>query len=257
VKGEIVLEKIKEKRKDMPRVGGRKVLKLLKKDGIDIGRDKLFELLRNNNMLVRKRKHRVYTTQSKHWLKTYPNLIEGLQVSKPNKLLVADITYVDDFAFLFLITDAYSRKIVGYCLSESLEAEGGIEALKMALSDIKWQDRAGMIHHSDRGSQYCCHNYVNLLKESKMLISMTQNGDPYENAMAERVNGILKQEWIHNEKYQSIEQARERIAEIIEIYNTKRPHLSCDMLTPEQAHQRTGELKKHWKNYKQKIYVEN
>lgn len=247
------MEKVKEKRRDMPRLGGRKVLYLLKKDGIDIGRDKLFELLRNNNMLVSKRKRKVYTTNSKHWLKKYPNLIEGLDILKPNKLLVADITYVvieKDFAYLFLITDAYSRKITGHYLSESLEADGGIEALRIALSGIKWQDRAGMIHHSDRGSQYCSQKYVNLLGESKMFISMTQNGDPCENAIAERVNGVLKQEWIHNEQYHSFEQAKERIAEIIEIYNSKRPHSSCDMMTPQEAHNHSGKLKKHWKKYK-------
>jgi putative transposase len=253
VKGEIILEKIKEKRKEMPRLGGRKVLHLLKKDGIDIGRDKLFELLRNNNMLVSKRKRKVFTTQSKHWLKKYPNLIEGLDILKPNKLWVADITYIvmeNGFAYLFLITDAYSRKIVGYYLSETLEADGGIEALRMALRGVEWQNRAGMIHHSDRGVQYCSQNYVNLLGESKMLISMTQNGDPYENALAERVNGVLKQEWIHNEQYQNFEQAKERIAEIIEIYNSKRPHSSCDMLTPQEAHEQFGKLKKHWKKYR-------
>jgi len=259
IKGEIVLEKVKEKRKDMPRLGARKLLHLLRNDGIYISRDKLFELLRNNNMLVSKRKHKVYTTQSKHWLKKHPNLIEGLDVLKPNKLWVADITYVvirNGYAYLFLITDAYSRKIVGHYLSESMEADGGIQALRMALSGVDWQNRAGMIHHSDRGVQYCSHNYVDLLRESKMLISMTQNGDPYENAIAERVNGVLKQEWIHNEQYDSFEQGKERIAEIIEIYNSKRPHSSCDMLTPQEAHNHSGKLKKHWKKYR-KDYKQN
>jgi transposase InsO family protein len=253
IKGEIVLEKVKEQRKAMPRVGARKLLYLLQKDGIYIGRDKLFELLGNNNMLVRKRKHKVYTTISKHWLKKYPNLIKDIEVLKPNKLWVSDITYViidNDFAYLFLITDAYSKKILGHFLSETLEADGGIEALRMALRGIEWHKRAGMIHHSDRGVQYCSNNYVKLLEDSKMLISMTENGDPYENAIAERVNGVLKDEWIHNETYNSFEQAKKRIAEIIEIYNTQRPHLSCDMLTPEQAHKCSGKLKKHWKKYK-------
>ena len=259
IKGEIVLEKVKEQRKDMPRLGARKLLHLLKKDGIDIGRDKLFELLRNNNMLVKRRKHKVFTTQSKHWLKKYPNLIDGLDILKPNKLLVADITYIvigNNFAYLFLITDAYSRKIVGHYLSQTLEADGGIEALRMALSGVEWQNRQGMIHHSDRGVQYCSHNYVRLLEESKMFISMTQNGDPYENAIAERVNGVLKQEWIHNEQYQNFEQAKKRIAEIIGIYNSKRPHSSCDMLTPQEAHNHSGKLQKHWQNHR-KDYKQN
>lgn len=252
------MEKVKEKRKDMPRLGARKLLHLLRKDGINISRDKLFELLRNNNMLVSNRKRKVYTTQSKHWLKKYPNLINGLDILKPNKLWVADITYIvigNGYAYLFLITDAYSKKIVGHYLSESMEADGGVQALRMALSGVDWQKRTGMIHHSDRGVQYCSHNYVKLLEGSKMLISMTQNGYPYENAIAERVNGVLKQEWIHNEQYQNFEQGKERIAEIIEIYNSKRPHLSCDMLRPQEAHNHSGKMKKHWnkhrKDYKQ------
>ena len=177
-----------------------------------------------------------------------------MEILKPNKLWVADITYIvigNGYAYLFLITDAYSRKIVGHYLSESMEADGGIQALRMALSGVDWQNRTGMIHHSDRGVQYCSHNYVKLLEGSKMLISMTQNGDPYENAIAERVNGVLKQEWIHNEQYQNFEQAKVRITEIIEIYNSKRPHLSCDMLTPQDAHNHSGKMNKHWKNYKQ------
>lgn len=246
------MEKVKDKRKEMPRIGGRKLLYLLQKDGINIGRDKLFDILQHENMLVKRRKRKVFTTQSKHWLKKYPNLIEGMIVTIPKKLWVADITYIvigNGFAYLFLITDAYSRKIVGYYLSHTLEADGGIEALKMALSDVSWQERNGIIHHSDRGVQYCSHNYVNLLLASKMLISMTQNGDPYENAIAERVNGILKSEWIHGERFSDFNQASTRIAEIISIYNSTRPHMSCDMLTPNEAHLQTGILKKHWKSY--------
>lgn len=236
----------------MPCIGGRKLLHMLQKDGIRVGRDKLFDILQHEDLLVKRRKRKVFTTQSKHWLKKYPNLIEGMVVTKPNKLWVADITYIvveKGSVYLFIITDAYSRKIVGYYLSHTLEADGGITALKMALSDISWQKRAGIIHHSDRGVQYCSHNYVKLLHTNKMLISMTQNGDPYENAIAERVNGILKSEWIYNERFCDFNHANTRIAEIISIYNSSRPHLSCDMLTPDQAHAKTGLLKKHWKSY--------
>ena len=242
-----------DKRKEMPRIGGRKLLYLLEKDGIHVGRDKLFDILRHENLLVKKRKRKVFTTQSKHWLTKYANLIEGLVVTRANKLWVADITYIitdNGFAYLFLITDAYSRKIVGYHLSQTLEADGGIEALKMALSQVNWQERMGLIHHSDRGVQYCSYNYVNLLHASKMQISMTQNGDPYENALAERVNGILKMEWIHSEQYHDFQLACIRIAEIIRIYNSSRPHLSCGMLTPNEAHKSQGPMKKHWKKYK-------
>ncbi len=240
----------------MPRIGGRKLLYMLEKDGIKVGRDKLFDILRHENLLVKKRKRKVFTTQSKHWLTKYSNLIEGLEVTKANKLWVADITYIvvgKGFAYLFLITDAYSRKIVGYQLSQTLEADGGIDALKMALSEVNWLERAGMIHHSDRGVQYCSHKYVNLLHDSKIQISMTQNGDPYENALAERVNGILKTEWIHSEQYHDLQQASIRIAEIVKIYNSSRPHLSCDMLTPNEAHNCRGTLKKLWKSHNYKV----
>jgi putative transposase len=253
------VEKVKDKRKEMPRIGGRKLLYLLHKDGIKIGRDRLFNILQHENMLVKKRKRKVYTTQSKHWLKKYSNLIVGMEPIKANKLWVADITYIamdTGYAYLFLITDAYSRKIVGYLLSQTLEADGGIEALKMALSEVSWQERIGLIHHSDRGVQYCSHNYVNLLLAGKMLISMTQNSDPYENALAERVNGILKSEWIHSEHYRDFAQAGHRITEIIGVYNASRPHMSCDMLTPNQAHLNTGKMKKHWKNYNNKALAQ-
>jgi transposase InsO family protein len=250
------VKKVKENRKIMPKIGGRKLLYLLQKDGINIGRDKLFNILQHENLLVKKRRRKVITTNSKHWLKKYPDLTIGMEVTRANKLWVADITYVVTdcgFAYLFLITDAYSRKIVGYCLSQSLEAEGGLEALRMALSNVSWQERIGLIHHSDRGVQYCCHEYVNILNAGKMLISMTNNGDPYENPKAERVNGILKVEWIYSEHYKNYSHAKERISEIILVYNSARPHLSCDMLTPEEAHLQTGVLKKHWKKRSPKI----
>jgi putative transposase len=252
IKEEIILEKVKENKKEMPRIGGRKLLYLLQKEGINIGRDKLFNILRYEELLVQKRKRRIFTTQSKHWLRKYPSLIEGIEVTRPNKLWVSDITYIlvhNEFAYLFLITDAYSKKIIGYYLSRTLEADGGIEALQMALSSVEWKNRKGIIHHSDRGVQYCSYKYVNLLKSNQMLISMTNNGDPYENAIAERINGILKSEWINNERFMTFDYAEQRINEIIIIYNSARPHLSCGMLTPDEAHLCSGKLKKHWKNY--------
>lgn len=253
IKEDVIIEKVVERRIEMPRIGGRKLQHLLTQDGIHIGRDRLFDILRHEKLLVNKRKRRIFTTQSKHWLTKYTNLIEGMVVTRANKLWVADITYImtaEGFAYLFLITDAYSRKIIGYHLAESLEADGGIEALRMALAQTNWPERAGLIHHSDRGVQYCSHGYVNLLKSCGMQISMTQGGDPYENAVAERLNGILKNEWIHNEQYRDYGQASKRIIEIIRIYNTSRPHLSCDMMTPEKAHSSSGHLKKHWKKIK-------
>lgn len=173
-----------------------------------------------------------------------------MTVKQANKIWVSDITYIDTeegFAYLFLITDVYSRKIVGYHLSENLSAQGGVDALNMALGSTKSIERMQLIHHSDRGIQYCCSQYTEILKANRIRISMTEQSDPYENALAERINGILKTEWIYNDKvYGSFAEARERIDQIIYIYNTKRPHSCCAMLTPEQAHLQKGYLKKYW-----------
>ena len=245
-----ILGIIYEHRRQMPSIGTRKLYHILQEKGINVGRDALFNLLRKNGLLVKTRKRKVFTTQSKHWFNKYPNLIKHLIVREANKLWVSDITYVDTkegFAYLFLITDAYSRKIVGYNLSLYLSAQGGVDALNMAIGSTKSVERKQLIHHSDRGVQYCCNEYTNILKANTIKISMTEQSDPYENALAERVNGILKTEWIYKEPiYENFEQAQERIGQIINTYNTKRPHLSCGLLTPEKAHLQKGELKKYW-----------
>jgi len=214
---------------------------MLQEYGIRVSRDRLFDILRENRMLVKRRKKYNVTTNSKHWMKKYPNLIRGFNFQKPNQLWVSDITYIaieNSFAYLSIITDACSRKIMGHCLSQDLASDGSITALKIALSGNQ-TNRYGLIHHSDRGIQYCCKEYVKLLKENNIRISMTENGDPYENALAERVNGILKDEWLCMEKFNSFEQAKERIEQIIKIYNELRPHLSCNMKTPAKKHNQT------------------
>lgn len=253
----IVLDMVKSYRTLMPRIGGTKLHYLLNESGYKIGRKELYIILRNNSLLIRRRKKYTITTDSKHWLKKYPNLIRGFNFNRPNLLWVSDITYInvaDSFAYLSLITDAYSHKIVGYSLSETLESQSTISALKLAIAHTPASERLGLIHHSDRGVQYCCKKYITLLQRNDIRISMTENGDPYENALAERVNGILKSEWIDYEKYATFSQAKERIDQIINIYNTMRPHASCDMLTPQQAEKQVGVLKKRWKKrkYKQK-----
>ncbi|WP_461077789.1 IS3 family transposase [Spirosoma flavus] len=185
----------------------------------------------------------------------YPNLIREYVPIAPNSLWVSDIVYVlvgEGFAYLSLVTDAYSRKIVGFCVSETLSAMGSLKALSMALKDCP--DTSGLIHHSDRGVQYCCLEYVNLLKDNTIQISMTQSGDPLENAIAERVNGILKAELLADH-YPTLAMARKGIAQAVLIYNSLRPHSSCDMLTPQQAHQQTGNLRRRWKNYYKKREV--
>lgn len=251
---DLILQEVLNIRKTQKRLGTRKLLfkmdGFMKEHHIEIGRDAMFDLLATHKLLVRKRKRRVpVTTFSNHWMRKYPNLIIDFIPTAPNQLWVSDITYItlkDDFAYLSLITDAYSRKIVGFYLSETLSAEGCIKALQMALKNNPRLGR--LIHHSDRGSQYCCADYVGLLDKHFIKISMTQSGDPLENAIAERVNGILKDELLEK-IYLNYEQARQAIAAAISIYNYQRPHSSIDMLTPIEAHLREGELKRRWKNY--------
>jgi len=259
---EIVLEMVRLVRKNKPRYGTRKLYIEIKHQliqaGIKLGRDSLFSLLRENGLLVRKRKNYTKTTNSHHWLKKYPNLIKELVPKCPNRQWVADITYLKTdkgFIYLYLLTDAYSRKIVGWHLSENLLAESAVNALKMALKEETFTP--GLIHHSDRGIQYCSSQYVTILEGANIKISMTENSDPLENAIAERVNGILKDEWLYDMKINGIEDGKVKVAHVIQIYNTDRLHSSIDMLTPLQAHSLIGELKKHWKNYYHKEKVQN
>ena len=205
-------------------------------------------------MLVRKRRTRAFTTNSFHWLHKYPNLIKDFIPQAPHQLWVSDITYIKTaagFAYLYLITDAYSRKIVGWHLSETMEAQNALEALYMALSQLPASTKE-IIHHSDRGIQYCSSKYVSCLQKHGIKISMTEHSDPCENAIAERVNGILKTEWLYDMTLKNCNDASNALKEIIDIYNTERPHSSIDMLTPNQAHEMTGTLKRLWKTYKRR-----
>lgn len=247
----IVLNLVNAIRKDQPKLGTRKLLSIIQNDLIEhqikMGRDALFDLLASHNMLVRRRKRTPQTTFSRHWYRKYDNLLKDFICSGPHQLWVCDITYIsigEDYVYLALISDGYSRKIVGYNLSENLSTESCITALNMAF--LQLPEEYNLIHHSDRGIQYCSMAYTNLLSKKSILISMTQNGDPYENAMAERLNGILKQELL-KKKYQSYQEAKTEIDIAVKIYNEKRPHLSCDLLTPERAHAESGILKRHWK----------
>lgn len=251
---DLILQEVLRIRKTLKRLGTRKLLfkmeGFMREHHIEIGRDAMFDLLATHKLLIRKRKRRVpVTTFSDHWMRKYPNLIIDFIPTAPNQLWVSDITYItlkNDFAYLSLITDAYSRKIVGFYLSETLSADGCIKALKMALKNNPQLGR--LIHHSDRGSQYCCTDYVSILDKHFVKISMTQSGNPLENAIAERVNGILKDELLEK-TYINYQEAKQAIAAAISIYNYQRPHSSIDMLTPIEAHLREGELKRRWKNY--------
>jgi putative transposase len=256
LKDEIILQLVQQIRSSLPRIGVRKLCHMIKprllEHGLDIGRDYLFNLLATHKLLVRTRKRKVVTTQSNHWMRKYHNLIKDVQVNRPEQVWVSDITYIrlsNGFAYLSLITDAYSRKIVGYHLRRDLSSEGCMHALKMSLQSRS--SRESLIHHSDRGSQYCCRAYVDELVKHNVAISMTENGDPYENALAERVNGIIKAEFNLYSSHLSFEETCKSVKKSIEAYNNLRPHASCDYLVPEDAHRSTGVLKKRWKNYNQ------
>jgi len=249
--GELIIQQVIDYRKIQKRLGTCKLLWLmapfLKQHEISIGRDSMFTLLRLNGLLVGKgRSYKPRTTDSNHWMKKHPNLIEYLTPVMAGGLLVSDITFISlsqGHSFLSLVTDAYSRKIVGFHLSERLTAAGPIAALEMAIQACS--DTVGMIHHSDRGSQYCCSDYVEILQENKISISMTQSGDPRDNAIAERVNGILKSELLED-VYPDIQTARISVATAVNAYNYLRPHTSLDMLTPALAHSQVNQLKRHW-----------
>jgi len=209
---------------------------MLYQNSIFVGRDKLFSVLKDNELLVKPKKKYVYTTQSHHRFKMYNNLIKEIITVKPKEILVSDITYIntmEGFKYLSLITDKGSRKIVGFSLSHSLSIEGSMKALRMALGNIQQTNR--LIHHSDRGIQYCSKEYTELLQKNGVRISMTEKDHVYENALAERVNGILKNELMLGEKLLSYEIAEKMVKEAVHIYNQERLHMSLGYITPEQA----------------------
>jgi transposase InsO family protein len=252
----IVLGLVKELRAIMPLLGGRKLYSELAprmaEHGIKMGRDQLFDLLRFHGLLIRRRRRMVRTTDSNHWLKKYPNLTKGLTVTESEQLWVGDITYIrtmQGFCYLSLLTDTYSRKIVGYSLWPTLESTGCIEALNMAVNSRKKKENF-LIQHSDRGIQYCSATYVSILQNCGIDISMTQSGSPYENALAERVNGIIKNEFFPKRVYQNYKEAKKAIKQIVKIYNKRRPHSSLDFLTPESAQEQSGQFNKRWKTYR-------
>lgn len=247
----MIKNKVISIRREMPRLGTRKLYYLLKdsflREGISIGRDRLFDLLREERLLIIKKKKYTKTTDSKHWMRKYPNLVKGLELKRPEQLWVADITYVsvkDRFYYLHLITDAYSKLIMGYCLSETLASSQTLKALEMALKNRKYAH--DLIHHSDRGLQYCSASYVRTLEQKGITISMTEDGSPYDNAIAERVNGILKDEYSLDETFESEVQLDLQVQQSISTYNNKRPHESNHLLTPYEMHQQDKLKPKAW-----------
>jgi len=261
IEDHIILQMITSKRKDHPRMGVRKLYFMIKEDmdrmNIKMGRDALFDLMASEHMLVQRRKRKHITTNSNHWYRKYPNLIKAITPDGPNQIWVSDITYIktqSEFLYLFLITDAYSKKILAYKLAKNLDSVHAVNSLQDAIKNT-CQPMTGLIHHSDRGIQYCSKEYTDTLKKHDISISMTENGDPRENPIAERINGILKDEYLNDEICKQGDLDVEKLKKTIEKYNNLRPHLSCDMLTPKLAHASKGNLKRKWKNYYKKLLI--
>lgn len=255
---ELVISEVLKIRNNHRHIGGRKLYELLQpfllEHQIKMGRDRLFDVLSANYLLVKRRKKQTITTNSYHRFKKYPNLIRNLIPTKPNQLWVSDITYwkiATGFVYISFITDAYSRKIIGSHVAQTMEAVETMEALKMAISGLrKGPDcHFQLTHHSDRGIQYCSDKYIKLLENNNIRISMTENGDPLENAIAERVNGIIKEEYLNDYQIDNIKQAKELLKTVVELYNNERPHMSIGNLTPNQVHQNNIKIEKLWKNY--------
>ncbi|WP_108721159.1 IS3-like element ISElsp1 family transposase [Elizabethkingia ursingii] len=238
---ERIIELVLSIRKKMPRLGTRKLYALLKsdfnKENIHIGRDQLFKILRSNYLLIPRRHSYFKTTNSRHWMKKYPNIIKEKEPEFSEKIWVADITYLktkERNYYLHLITDAYSKKIVGYELSDNLQTSSTLKALKQAIKSRIYKHP--LIHHSDRGLQYCSKEYIEVLKKNDILISMTENSDPYENAVAERVNGILKYEFGLIDTFENFKNLSQQIDQSIYYYNNLRPHFSLNYNIPSQVH---------------------
>ena len=258
---EVLLKEVLRIRKDHKRIGTRKLYEMLTpimiEHQIKLGRDKLFDLLAANHLLIRRRRRNIRTTFSNHWLRKYPNLIRNFVPTGPNQLWVSDITYwkVNGFAvYITFITDAYSHRIVGYNLAETLEAIECVRALQMALSALLAESHLRLIHHSNRGLQYCSSEYVGLLNKYNIQISMTESGDPLENPVAERVNGIIKEEYLEPANVKSVKEAIAYLHKAIALYNTERPHMSISNYTPDTVHyaEKPLEIKRMWKNYYKK-----
>ncbi|MBK7882859.1 MAG: IS3 family transposase [Chitinophagaceae bacterium] len=238
-----VKQLVDNQRKLLPRVGTRKIYYLIKEDlkqqNLKFGRDKLFALMQYYGLQIKPRRRYVQTTMSKHWLRKWPNIIKGKTVKQPDEVWVSDITYLktqQGNCYLNMITDMYSRKIVGYAVDDTMETESMIKALHMATGQRR-NKNIPTIHHSDRGLQYCSKEYESLSNNNNIRLSMTENGDPYENALAERMNRTIKEEFGMDRILKTKEQVKKLVQESIFLYNQKRPHLALKMKTPQQVHQ--------------------
>lgn len=259
------VEYIKNVRQRDRGIGGDKIWQMYRKDfgnEHSVGYNRFYDIIDKYHLKVRKRRRRAKTTDSDHNLPLYPNLVKGLIPVRPNQLWVSDITYMTicrdahageyDFCYLSLVTDYYTKEIIGWCVGETLEAKFPVKALNMALSRLGGETAPDLIHHSDRGIQYASFAYTDILKANNIRISMTECGDPKDNAVAERVNGIIKNELLMGMSFFSIEEVRKALNVAIHFYNNERPHMSLDWKTPAEAAHCTGEIKKKWTSYREK-----
>lgn len=236
------MELVHKERQVLPKEGGKKIYNQIKPQlsasAVRFGRDKLFVLLKENDLLIKPRRRYIQTTDSKHWLRKYPNLIKDVRASRPEQIWVSDITYIktdEGNCYLNLVTDAFSRKIMGYSIAEHMDTECMKKAYEMALKQRNYP-HTPLIHHSDRGVQYCSSDYVKLSWDNNVQISMTESGSPYENALAERMNRTLKEEFGLGRRLPSRQQAFRLAEEAVNLYNNRRPHLSLKMKTPQTVH---------------------
>ena len=259
------VEYVKRIRQKDRGIGGGKLWQMYRKEFGDfhsVGYNRFYDIIEKYSLKVRKRKRRAKTTDSDHDLPLYPNLVKELIPLRPNQLWVSDITYMViylnaqtgeyDFCYLSLVTDYYTKEIIGWCVGETLEAKFAIEALEMALGRLGGRRDVDLIHHSDRGVQYASYAYTDILRKHNIKISMTECGDPKDNAVAERVNGIVKNELLQGMSFFSIQEVRKALKAAIDFYNNERPHMSLDWRTPAEAALCTGELKKKWTSYREK-----
>lgn len=242
---ELIVETVRHVRRDHPKMGTRKLLRRLRPQwaeaGVDVGRDRLFDILRDHNMLIERKRSAPRTTFSRHNFPTYSNVLKDNPPAAPHQAWVSDLTYIrtdQGFMYLSLITDAYSRKVVGYDIGDSLEASGCLRALRQALKQLP--AGSAPIHHSDRGTQYCCNAYVEKLQEHGATISMTEENHCYENAKAERMNGILKDEYGLGHTFRTKKDVKKAAEQAIWLYNNDRPHLSLDYQMPSAVHRQAA-----------------
>ena len=260
-----VVEYVKEVRHKAPGIGGGKLWMMYnRRFGATwhVGFNRFYAILERHGLKLRRRKRRTVTTDSRHGLPVYPNLVKELIPDAPCQLIVSDITYIVywmnpttgeyTFCYLSLVTDYYTKEIVGYSVGETLEARYPQEALKMALRHYKGKDLSNLIHHSDRGVQYACYEYTHQLEENQIRISMTESGNPKDNAVAERVNNTIKNELLGGMTFLNVSQVRDAVKAAVDFYNNERPHWSLDGMTPAEASRCKGELKKRWISYRER-----